>query len=117
MYPEGILLLSIYWKSASDGCAIASCIPVPLLIKNSEKYGFASIQSHIRSRLTNISSSTSSDSCYYTFCYNMMINATISHKDYHLILNRGLIVGKDRTGGLALRGKEDSTLLESVDNR
>ena len=117
MYPEGILLLSIYWKSASDGCAIASCIPIPLLIKNSEKYGFASIQLYIRSRLINVSSSTSSNSHYYAFFYDIMTNATVNHEDYCLILNRGLIVGIDRSSRLALRGKEDSTLLESVDNR
>ena len=64
-----------------------------------------------------MSSSTSSDSRYCAFCYDMMTNATASHEDCRLILNRGLIVGKDRTGGLALRGKGDSTLSESVDNR
>ena len=101
----------------SYGCAITGFIPAPLLIENCEKLGFASIQSHIRLRLTNVSSSTSSDSRYYVFCYDMMTNATASHEDCRLILNRGLIVGKDRTGGLVLRGKGDSTLSESVDNR
>lgn len=46
-----------------------------------------------------------------------MTNTTVSHEDCRLMLNRGLIVGKDRTGGLALRGKGDSTLSESVHNR
>ena len=46
-----------------------------------------------------------------------MTNSTTSHEDCHLILNRGLIVGKDRTGRLVLRGKGDSTLSESVNNR
>ena len=37
MHPEGMLFPSTHWKSASDGCAIAGCIPAPLLIENSEK--------------------------------------------------------------------------------
>ena len=34
-----------------------------------------------------------------------------------MILNRGLTVGDDKTGGLGVRGKGDSSLLESVDNK
>ena len=105
----------MHWNSTSDGCAIADCIPVPLLIENGEKHGVAFVRSHVRSRLTNVSSSTSSDSRHCAFFYDMMNNATASHEDCRLMLNRGLIVGKDRTGGLALRGKGDSTLSESFD--
>ena len=31
-------------------------------------------------------------------------------------MNRGLTIGEDRTGGLGVRGKGDSALLESTDN-
>ena len=117
MCPEEILFLSTHWKSTSDSCVIAGCILVPLLIENGEKHGFAFIQLHIRSRLTNMSSSTSSDSYYYAFCYNMITNTTASYEDCHLILNRRLIVSKGRTSRLELRGKGDSTLSESIDNR
>ena len=53
----------------SDSCAITGCILAPLLIENGEKLSFVSIQSHIRLRLTNVSFSTSSNSCYCAFCY------------------------------------------------
>ena len=47
----------------------------------------------------------------------MLTNASANHEDTRLILNRGLTVGVDKTGGLGLRGKGDSSLLESVDNK
>ena len=47
----------------------------------------------------------------------MLTNLTANHEDTRLIINRGLTVGEDKTGGLALRGKGDSALLESVDNK
>ena len=47
----------------------------------------------------------------------MLTNLTANHEDTRLIVNRGLTVGEDKTGGLALRGKGDSALLESIDNK
>ena len=54
---------------------------------------------------------------YLSFYYDMLTNLTANHEDTRLIVNRGLTVGDDKTGGLALRGKGDSALLESVDNK
>ena len=103
MYPEGILFPSIHWKMAIDNCSIVGAIPAPLLIESVLQFGFASIKQHIRARLTSSTSSTSSDAA--------------NHEDTRLILNRGLAVCDDAKGGLGLRGKNDSALLESVDNR
>ena len=49
--------------------------------------------------------------------YDVLTNLTANHEDTRLIVNRGLTVGEDKTGGLALRGKGDSALLESIDNK
>ena len=117
MYPEGILFPSIHWKTAPDNCSIIGCLPVPLLIETSNGSRFASIQCHVRSRLTNSSCATSMDVRYCAHCYDMLTNASANHEDTRLILNRGLTVGDDKTGGLGLRGKGDSSLLESVDNK
>ena len=117
MYPEGILFPSIHWKMAPNNCSIVGCIPVPLLTESDEKSRFSLIQSHVRSRLTNPSSSTSTDPRYCAHCYDMLTNLSANHEDTRLILNRGLTVGEDKTGGLGLRGKGDSALLESVDNK
>jgi predicted GIY-YIG superfamily endonuclease len=117
IYPEGILFPSIHWKTAPDNCSIIGCLPAPLLTESSNGSRFASIQSHVRSRLTNSSCSTSTDARYCAHCYDMLTNASANHEDTRLILNRGLTIGNDKTGGLGLRGKGDSSLLESVDNK
>ena len=75
------------------------------------------MQLHVRSRLTNVCSSTSSDIRYCAFFYDTIANVSQNHKDTCLVLKRGLIVGKDITGGLTLRGKVDSALSECVGNR
>ena len=54
---------------------------------------------------------------YLSHCYDILTNLTANHEDTRLILNRGLTVSDDNNGGLALRGKHDSALLESVDNK
>ena len=70
----------------------------------------------MESRLTTPDLATSTDPGYCAFSYDMMTNLTANRKDTRVILNRGLTVGDDKTGGLGLRGKGDSTLLESTDN-
>ena len=62
-------------------------------------------------------SSSSSDPRYCCVCYDIMTNLTANHEDTRLILNRGLAVGEDRSGGLYLRGKGDSSLSETIDSK
>lgn len=117
VYPEGVLFPSIHWYTAPDKCSIVGCIPAPLLTESIRKFGFASIPSHVRTRLTFASSATSTDPRYCSHCYDMLTNLSANHEDTRLILNRGLTVADDDTGGLKLRGKEDSCLTNSVDNK
>ena len=111
MYPEGILFPSIHWKMSSDNCSIVGAIPALLLNESVKTFGFASIQEHIRSRLTSSTSATSTDSRYCAHCYDMLTNLAANHEDTRLILNRGLTVSDDAKGGLGLRGKGDSALI------
>ena len=117
MYPEGILFPGIHWKMSADNCSIVGAIPAPLLTESVSQFGFCPIQQHIRARLTTSISSTSSDSRYCAHCYDILTNLAANHEDTRLILNRGLAVCDDANGGLGLRGKQDSPLLESVDNK
>ena len=117
MYPEGTLFPSIHWKMAHDNCSIVGCLPASLLTENKFNPRFASLQSHVRTRLTNPSSATSTDSRYCAHCYDMLTNISANHEDTRLILNRGLTVGDDRSGGLCVRGQKDHSLLASVDNK
>ena len=59
VYPEATLFPSIFWKSSKDSTSILGAIPSSLLSEESAKsFGFASIPEHVRSRLTNISTTT-----------------------------------------------------------
>ena len=117
LYPEGILFPSIHWKSASDNCAVVGAIPSSLLNANITKEGFASVQQHIRSRLTAPFCATSSDPRYISHCYDLMTNLAASQSDTRLIINRGITVGNDSNGNLQVRGSKDSSLLGSVDSK
>ena len=117
MYPEGTLFPSIHWKMAPDKCAIVGCLPVPLLSDDMFNHRFGTIQSHIRSRLTNPGCASSTDSRYISHCYDVMTNVAANHEDTRLILNRGLTVGDDKYGGLCVRGKSDNSLMSSIDSK
>jgi predicted GIY-YIG superfamily endonuclease len=117
VYPEGMLFPSIHWKCSVDKCSILGAIPSSLLNANANKYGFASIPQHIRTRLTCPSCTTSSDPRYITHCYDVMANMAASQCDTRLVINRGLTVGKEIYGNLGVRGNIDSTLLGSVDSK
>ena len=72
MYLEGTLFPSIHWKIANDNCSIIGYIHSPLLSESIESQGLASIRSHIKYRVTNPSSSTSTNTNYISHCYDML---------------------------------------------
>lgn len=117
IYPEALLFPSIFWKMAPDNCSIVGAIPSPLLSQSMHSFGFESIPSHIRSRLTSPLTTTSTDVNFTSFCYDMLTNLSANHQDTRLVLRRGLTVGDDKTGGLGLRGQGDSSMLESFDSK
>ena len=116
LYPEGMLFPSIHWKAAEDKCSIVGAIPSSLLNEAIKTDGFASIQEHIRTRLTFPSAATSTDPNYIAHCYDMMVNLSATHGDTRVILNRGLTVGEDKVGGLGMRGTKDSALEGTIDS-
>ena len=63
-----------------------------------------------------MSTCTSSLIGFIAFCYDMLRNLTANKEDVRLIIDRGLQLGEYKTGGLALRGKKDSALHESIDS-
>jgi hypothetical protein len=117
VYPEATLFSSIFWKSSKDSSSILGAIPSSLLSEESAKsFGFASIPEHVRSRLTNISTTTSSDFHYASFCYDKLTNLAANHQDTRIVIRRGLTVD-EKSGGLGLRGTGDTSMLESFDSK
>ena len=47
----------------------------------------------------------------------MLTNLYVNHSDKMIVFNRGLTAAGDESGGLGLRCKNDSALLESVDSK
>eukprot|EP00957_Ditylum_brightwellii_P205143 15342507-Ditylum_brightwellii.AAC.1 len=45
-----------------------------------------------------------------------MSNLTANHNAIQVVLDKGLTAGRDRSGGLGLKGGKDSGLLEATDS-
>ena len=110
------MFLSIFWSNATDKVSMLGAIPAPLLREKCENDCFANMQQHIRSRLTNVSSTTSSDPRYISYCHDVRCNLTANHQDTRGFNNNGFTVSDNNDGGLDVKGKDESTLLESVDS-
>lgn len=67
VYPEAMLFHSIFWSMVTRSGSIVGAIPSGLLVKSS-CHGFASMNSHVRCRLTLPGSSTSTNASYISLC-------------------------------------------------
>lgn len=98
LYPESAMFPSIFWTMAEDKFSVPGAIPSPLLSGMCEEDGFASIPQHICSRVTNPSSSTSSDYRYLIFGHDLLCTLAANHNDMRR--NRqGMTAANDSVGG------------------
>ena len=116
LYPESAMFTSIFWSTASDNYSIAGALPSPLISGSCKEDGFADMPTHIRSRVTNASSSTCSDYRYLIFGYDILCSIAANHNDMRSS-GKGMTAANDSVGGLDLRGKDDSNFLHSIDSR
>ena len=112
-----MLFPSIHLKAAEDHCLIVGAMPSSLTNKGIVQDRFATIQQHIRTRLTNNFSSKSIDPRYVSYCFDVMSNLSATYNDTRMIMNRGLTAADDKHSGLGVRGKGDSSFLGSVDSK
>jgi len=123
IYPEAMLFPSLFWKDAGNDGAILGALPCGLLAHDStlEKYGIASIQSHLYSRLTNPTIGTSANPDYVCHAFDSMVNLGCRHEDVRVILHRG-VTGTDdgvRVGDSGPGSVTDKSFFDtdSVDSR
>ena len=116
IYPASTLFPSIYYRSSTDGSAIG-CLPAALYTEKIGSYGFQSIPLHTRSMLTSSGFATSTDPRFIAYSYDVLTNLSVNHSDTRIVLNRCLTASDDDSGGLGIRAKNDSALLESIDSR
>ena len=94
VYPEAMLFPSIFWKDDGAGdAAILGALPCGVLAHDVtlRKHGIASIQSHVRSRITNTSLATSTDVRYLCFAFDKIVNLGCRHEDVRVLLHRGVV--------------------------
>ena len=64
-----------------------------------------------------MSINTSTNTTYASYCYDKLNNLSINHEDYHIVLNRGLIIYSESTNGIGVTCKNNSSLFQSIDSK
>ena len=116
MYPEAaVFTRSFYLTSRVDGQSILGARPLFCLTPNLYPHGFESALIHIRIRITDASSSTSTDTKYLSWAFDELANLTLNGVHSGEAYRRGFVV--DNTSGWGMNVRErGSDLNESVDS-
>ena len=117
---EGMIFSSIFYKQVPyDGAIVGSlptCLYVEGLPRDGSTNGFAGINEHLRSRITQLSSTTGTSPHYITFAYNTMVNLATNHHNTRMVLNRA-ICEPTSSFGVSITKESDGSLTESIDSR
>ena len=116
LYPEAMLFPSIFYFFNIKECTFPGAIPAGLLARDCYSYGFEKPLLHIRTRVSSVSSATSTNQRYIPFCWDIMANLALNRHDTRLVLNRGFQVA-DTSSGLSVNGKNSSSLHDSIDSK
>lgn len=117
LYFESASHSGIFWATAPDNYSMLGAIPSPLYSTPTTKHGFADIPKHVRSRVTSPGSPTSSCPRYLILLHDLLCTIASNHSDTRLFSKKGMTAASDSVGGFDLRGKEDSSFLNSIDSR
>ena len=117
LYIMGCCFPKHYWSASSgDPTSILGCAPISCYSNSTNPHGYASTLHVSRNLLTHSSSSTSTCHNFTAFCYDIQANKVSSGIDSRIIARNGFEVDVKSDNGLAARGKDESTLKESVDS-
>lgn len=117
LYMMGCCFPKHYWSASSgDPTSILGCAPISCYSNSTNPHGYASTLHVSRNLLTHSSSSTSTCHNFTAFCYDIQANKASSGIDSRIIARNGFEVDVKSNNGLAARGKDESTLKESVDS-
>ena len=121
LYPEASTFTSIFWNSTEDR-SIPGAIPTALLKDKSilDTLGLASLQDHMRTRITNSSLQSSTDARYIFYAFDMLANLGMRGCNSWIILSQGF--SKNQNAGAIKQRSEDEQRLplfdsESIDSR
>ena len=99
VYPEAMLYPSIFWKDDDEG-AMFGAMPSALLAADREcaSLGFAGVGDHMRTRLTDMSSRTSTDPRYIFYAFDCLANVHLRGQDSRIVLSRGFVKEEGSVG-------------------
>ena len=107
---------SMFWSTTNDKYYIAGKFHHLFYQVRVKKMVYSDIPTHVFSRLTNASSSTSSDYCYAIFGYESMCSIAKNHCDMRQH-RKAMTSSNTAASGLYLRCKDDSNFLHYIDRR
>ena len=118
--PEAMLFPSIFWKEDGIG-SVLGAIPNALMAHAIilHKNGFDSLQSHLRSRLTNMACATSTDPRYIAYAFECMMNLNLNGQDCRVMLSRTPAATGEKPDTSMGRGSRQETMFDtdSIDSR
>jgi predicted GIY-YIG superfamily endonuclease len=116
VYPEGMLFPSIFWTDTENNSMVGA-LPAAVMASKNEcrAFGFASMQDHIKARLTNLSLRCATDSRYVFYAYDCIANINLRGEDTRVILSRGFVESQGNGGLKANRSREFNT--DAIDSR
>eukprot|EP00984_Skeletonema_dohrnii_P023809 scaffold12895_cov164-Skeletonema_dohrnii-CCMP3373.AAC.6 len=95
LYPEsGIFVRHFYASASADKLSLIGSIPL-YMYRGGYHLGFATIEDHLRSRITNQSSTIATDPSYVNFSYDVMMNQALGKSDSRTLAYRGLRVSEN----------------------
>ena len=110
----GDAIPSIHWKIADNYGPTLCAIPDRLITKCISSYGFSSDSKHIRYRITSSFFALGTDRRYIAYWYYKLTNISVNNFDTRIVLNRGLTYADNKSDGICLKCKYDSSLIESI---
>jgi hypothetical protein len=116
VYPEGMLFPSIFWTD-TENSSLVGALPAAVMASKREcrAFGFASMQDHIKARLTNLSLRCATDPRYIFFAYDCVANINLRGEDTRVILSRGFVESQGNGGLKANQSREFNT--DAIDSR
>ena len=117
LYLDGHCFPSVFHSAAThDKVAILGSLPLWALNDEVHPFGLASIKDISIMRAISASSTSSNNTHYIKFLWDILCNKALSTGDSRQILNRGFQVDSNSALGFSVRNREQSCMTDSVDS-
>ena len=115
LYPVGVLFPSNFYAMVLDNGPICGAFTSSLFAVIKPNDSFDNMYDHVKSRLTSMSISKSTNPTYTSYCYDKLTKLSLNHEDTCVVLNRGLAVYPQSADVIRVRFNNDSYPFESID--